>query len=112
MAKRIKKETIELTTEQLEERYLKNPPAFKHAKPESKEDTINDQPEMVNHPNHYNAGKYECIDVMVDIYGLEAVKQWCIMNAFKYLYRFKNKNGLEDIRKAHWYLTWFIDHEK
>lgn len=62
----------------------------------------------VNHPRHY-IGKYECIDVMVDALGTEAVKQFCICNAFKYLYRHRKKNGDEDIRKAYWYLHKYIE---
>lgn len=66
-----------------------------------------DQPKnhnSVNHPKHYNEGQYECFDVMVDVFGAEAVQDFCIINAFKYLWRFKYKNGVEDIDKAIWYL--------
>jgi len=51
--------------------------------------------DYVNHPPHYATGKYESIDVMVETQGAEAVKNFCICNAFKYIYRHKNKNGLE-----------------
>ena len=63
----------------------------------------------VNHPKHYETGKYECIDVMVETQGIEAVKNFCICNAFKYVYRHKNKNGVEDIRKAIWYLDKYAE---
>lgn len=59
----------------------------------------------VNHPSHYETGKFECIDVMVEILGAEATKNFCVCNAFKYIYRHKRKNGLEDIQKAIWYLN-------
>ena len=65
----------------------------------------------VNHPAHYNQGKFECIDVMVETQGEEAVKAFCLCNAFKYLYRHKHKNGIEDIKKARWYLTKFLELE-
>ena len=39
----------------------------------------------VNHPPHYNTGKYESIDVMVETQGVNAVKNFCICNAFKYI---------------------------
>ena len=39
----------------------------------------------VNHPAHYNTGKYESIDVMVETQGVNAVKNFCICNAFKYI---------------------------
>lgn len=63
----------------------------------------------VNHPCHYDTGKFECIEVMLETQGIEAVKSFCICNAFKYLYRYANKNGLEDIKKAQWYLNKYIE---
>lgn len=66
----------------------------------------------VNHPAHYNTGKYESIDVMVETQGAEAVKDFCVCNAFKYIYRHKNKNGLEDIKKAIWYLNKYVELEE
>ena len=64
--------------------------------------------DCVNHPSHYETGKFECIEVMDETQGVEAVKNFCICNAFKYLYRHANKNGLEDIKKARWYLDKYI----
>jgi protein of unknwon function (DUF3310) len=66
----------------------------------------------VNHPSHYETGKFECIEVMLETQGREAVKSFCVCNAFKYLYRHKNKNELEDIKKAVWYLKKFIELEE
>ena len=60
--------------------------------------------EMVNHPSHYNQGGIECIDAMVAAFGKEAVENFCICNAFKYVWRNRDKNGFEDIDKAIWYL--------
>lgn len=59
----------------------------------------------VNHPNHYETGKFECIDVMIEVFGIEKVKAFCQCNAFKYLYRMDRKNGVEDIQKARWYIN-------
>ena len=59
----------------------------------------------VNHPSHYNQGKYECIEVMVETFGREAVRNFCLLNAFKYVWRTGEKNGDEDIEKAIWYLN-------
>ena len=61
----------------------------------------------VDHPNHY-AGKYECIDIMESLYGTEAVKDFCLLNAFKYIWRTQKKNGLEDIKKAIWYMKKYV----
>jgi hypothetical protein len=65
--------------------------------------------DCVNHPSHYETGKFERIEVMEETQGVEAVKNFCICNAFKYLYRHANKNGLEDLKKARWYLDKYIE---
>ncbi len=69
-----------------------------------KSNILNDK---VNHPSHYNSGNIECIDAMVSAYGIESVKDFCICNAFKYLWRFKYKNKDEDIDKMLWYINKF-----
>lgn len=61
--------------------------------------------DMVNNPPHYTNGGIECIDAMISSQGTEAVKDFCLCNAFKYIWRTKNKNGIEDIDKAIWYLN-------
>nr|DAF06626.1 MAG TPA: nucelotide kinase [Caudoviricetes sp.] len=66
----------------------------------------------VNHPSHYETGKIECIDVMLETQGEESVKAFCICNAMKYLYRHKKKNGREDIAKAKWYLEKYLELEE
>ena len=63
----------------------------------------------VNHPSHYETGNFECIDVMIETQGKEAVMDFCICNAFKYIYRHNNKNRIEDIKKAKWYLDKYIE---
>lgn len=67
----------------------------------------------VNHPQHYETGKFECIDVMVEAIGAEAVKSFCLCNAFKYLYRCnkKHETPVEDVKKAVWYLNKFLELE-
>lgn len=59
---------------------------------------------IVSHPSHYCTGKFECIDVMLEVFGVEKVKAFCQLNAFKYMYRSDRKNSIEDIQKAEWYL--------
>ena len=68
--------------------------------------------ENVNHPAHYDTGTYECIDVMIDVFGVDAVRDFCRCNAFKYLWRSDKKGGVEDIQKAIWYLTKYVDLEE
>ena len=62
----------------------------------------------VNHPSHYT-GRYECIDVMQDVFGEDATNDFCLCNAFKYIWRTRKKNGLEDVKKAVWYLSKYIE---
>ena len=63
----------------------------------------------VNHPSHYETGKFECIDVMIETQGIEATKNFCVCNAFKYIYRHNMKNVEEDLRKAKWYLDKYME---
>lgn len=64
----------------------------------------------VNHPDHYKSSSgLEAIDVIeaftAELTGLEAV---CTGNALKYILRWKKKNGVEDLKKARWYLNRLI----
>ena len=60
----------------------------------------------VNHPAHYEGQtSIECIEAMQIAFGKKAVADFCLCNAFKYLWRHKNKNGQEDLRKAQLYLN-------
>lgn len=62
--------------------------------------------DMVNHPSHYNLpDRKECIDEMIDIYGLKDVAKWCEITAYKYKYRAGHKGpAVEDMGKAAWYM--------
>ena len=63
------------------------------------------EPDNVNHPAHYESQtSLECIDVMEIAFGADAVGNFCLCNAFKYLWRYKHKGGNEDVKKAKWYL--------
>lgn len=66
--------------------------------------------EQVNHPSHYQkAGRKECIVEMEEKYGIPATIGFCLMNAYKYLYRAGDKadNSCEqDRRKAEWYFDY------
>ena len=57
----------------------------------------------VNHPDHYQ-GKHECLDEMIALFGLEAVKHFCMCNVYKYRVRAARKNGAEDLNKADNYM--------
>lgn len=55
-------------------------------------------------PDHYKSQcSIECIEAMEMAFGAEAVVNFCLCNAFKYLWRHKYKNNYEDLKKAAWY---------
>lgn len=67
---------------------------------------------MVSHPSHYQGkGGLEAINVIEsftsDLSGIEAVDT---ANVLKYMLRWGSKNGLQDLKKAKWYLTHLIEH--
>ena len=63
----------------------------------------------VNHPNHYTQNGIECIDAIHSALGDEGTKDYCRGNIFKYLWRYKDKNGTQDLEKAEWYLKKLIE---
>ena len=58
----------------------------------------------VNHPSHYTIGPIECIDAIESALGAEGFLNYCHGNAIKYLWRWRNKGGIEDLDKAVWYI--------
>ena len=77
-------------------------------KKEMVKDTENKK-EMVNHPSHYNMGKYECIEVVKELVrDMKGIEPVLFFNAFKYLWRYKQKNGLQDLEKCEFYLKELI----
>lgn len=67
--------------------------------------------DMVSHPPHYQSNKgLEVIDVIeaftADLTGIEATDTG---NIIKYICRWKHKNGIEDLKKARWYLNHLIE---
>ena len=71
---------------------------------ETKEDNV-------NHPKHYKlVNGLETIDILeavtVNLQGIEAV---CVGNVLKYICRYSKKNGVEDLKKAQWYLNHIIE---
>lgn len=63
----------------------------------------------VNSPLHYQ-GKVECIDCIESATeGLNGIEAVCTGNAIKYLYRWKKKNGITDLRKCLWYANHLIE---
>lgn len=67
------------------------------------------QPDNVNHPNHYCQGGIECIKAIEASMTPEEFQGYCKGNVMKYIWRFREKNGLEDLKKAEVYLGWMIE---
>lgn len=65
--------------------------------------------ETVHHPQHYGGkdNPYEAIKV-IEAWGLG----FCDGNVVKYISRWRDKGGVEDLEKAAWYLNRFIQQEK
>lgn len=62
--------------------------------------------DKVNHPAHYTQGKIECIDAIESaVTGLVGMEAVCTANIIRYCWRWKFKNGKEDLKKAAWYLA-------
>lgn len=71
-----------------------------------------DKADVIDHPAHYTAGKVECIDAIeAATEGLTGIAAVCTANVIKYVWRWRRKNGVEDLRKARWYLEKLIEVE-
>ena len=92
--------------ENLDEFRLRGTPPEQPTKPPMP--PVNPPKDEINHPDRYAGGKFECIDVMSDVFGKEAVKHFCLLNAFKYIWRQERKGGVEDIKKAMFYMDYYI----
>ena len=64
----------------------------------------------VNHPSHYTQGGIECIEAIeAACTGLTGDEAYYVGQVIKYIWRWKHKNGLQDLKKAQWYLNRLID---
>ena len=68
---------------------------------------------MINHPSYYkNKDGKECIDCMIEEYGIEAAYHFCVFNAYKYRWRAGLKDGNskeQDLAKMQWYIDKAIE---
>jgi len=73
---------------------------------------VRDAPQVndnVHHPSHYCKGGIECIDVIrAAVSNLDGFEAFCTGCAIKYLWRWKSKNGIEDLQKAKTYIDMMI----
>lgn len=63
-------------------------------------------------PSYYNKeGHLSCYEIQDTLVSdLEGIESYYMGNVVKYLYRYKNKNGVEDLRKALTYVQFLISH--
>ena len=73
---------------------------------------VTTKPDNVNHPDHYKTKNgletIQVIEAFTD--GLMGIEATDTGNVIKYICRWKKKNGLEDLKKAQWYLNHLINH--
>jgi hypothetical protein len=63
----------------------------------------------VKHPNHYCYGKFECVEVIQELTaGASGPEGFLLGNVIKYLWRYRRKNGAEDLRKARRYIDMLL----
>ena len=67
-----------------------------------------DKTDMVNSPPHYNQAGVECIEAIRAATD-EGYEYYLQGNIIKYLWRYRYKNGVEDLKKAQWYLNKLIE---
>ena len=67
--------------------------------------------DMVNAPAHYTSSKVECIDAIESMLSKDEFIGFLRGNILKYQWRYKNKNGVEDLKKAQWYFDRLIKFE-
>ena len=64
--------------------------------------------DVVNSPAHYNQTGIECIDAIAAATD-DGFEHYLQGNIIKYLWRYRYKNGIEDLKKAQWYLNKLIE---
>ena len=68
--------------------------------------------DTVNHPSHYNKYEREVIDSIRGLCTADEYRGYLKGNQIKYLARYQDKNGLEDLRKHRWYVDALIEFEE
>lgn len=68
------------------------------------------EPDDAVHPKHYQLpGGMRVVDIEQAVFGRAALMEHCLCSATEYILRHKRKNGLEDIRKAYWWIGKYLD---
>tara|TARA_R100001530_G_scaffold131295_1_gene102857 strand:- start:1139 stop:1438 length:300 start_codon:yes stop_codon:yes gene_type:complete len=84
----------------------------KHNKKSKKTDGLfhpptSEKSDMVNKPPHYNKANIECIKA-IEAATDDGFQFYLQGNIIKYIWRYRYKNGIEDLKKADWYLKKLI----
>ncbi len=74
-------------------------PGAEYAWVQAGETGVEIAPDMVNHPPHYAGTRWESIEIIEKLGN-----QFRLGNALKYIFRHQKKGGIEDLKKARWYL--------
>ena len=61
--------------------------------------------DVINHPEHYADTNFETIEIIEDKMTAEMFEGYLVGNILKYMTRYRKKGGLEDIKKAEWYVA-------
>ena len=65
--------------------------------------------DIVNNPSHYVVDGLECFDAIFKTQGRVAAMDFCSCNMFKYIFRHRRKNGIQDMRKVKKYVDMFLE---
>ena len=72
-------------------------------------DEVDPTNDAVQHPSHYTHGGIECIEAIRASMTADGFCDYCKGNIIKYIWRWRDKGGVEDLRKASVYLDWLIN---
>ena len=72
-------------------------------------DEVEPTNDAVQHPSHYTQGGIECIEAIKASMTADGFCDYCKGNIIKYIWRWRDKGGVEDLRKASVYLGWLIN---
>ena len=83
-------------------------PEIKFVKAE-RNDAVEPTDDAVQHPSHYTQGGIECIEAIKASMTADGFCDYCKGNIIKYIWRWRDKGGVEDLKKASVYLNWLIN---
>lgn len=115
------KSIIELASDAVERQFLEGFSTDKEETPVviSEPPTAADAPDVSNEgsavhsPPHYNMGGVEVIDIIRDaVKDADGYEGFCQANILKYMLRYRYKDGVQDLEKAHKYLGYLLEHKK